>query len=913
MAELSHYGTPRHSGRYPWGSGENPQRNQNLYGKIRTLEKKGYKEAEIAKAMGFKSTTQLRAKKQILKNEVKKDRIAKMYKLRDKGYSKSEIARQLGVTEGTVRKDLKEGTPKKSKLDNLTDTVRKEVDKKKYLDVGKFVESELGTSKESLRTAVEILKNEGYRTHTIKIPQPTNPMQRTTYKVLTKDDVTRSDVWANRDKIQSVDARELKNDVSNLNMLPPVNLKSSRIFVRYAEDGGTAKDGVIEIRQGAKDLTLPNGRTYAQTRIGVEGTHYLKGMAMYSDEIPKGYDIVFNTNKPKGTPMMGEHGVLKEQKTDKDNVFGATVRQYGQDPKTGEWTLMNGPNSKGKNLQQSPINIVNEDSDWEKWSKTLSSQFLSKQYPSVAKEQLKLTYDKRKNEFEEICALSNPTVKKKLLADFADSCDSDAVDLKAAAFPRQSTHVILPLTKIKDDEIYAPNYQNGEKVYLVRYPHEGPFQSPVLTVNNNNEQGQRLLGQAKKAVGISATAAEQLSGADFDGDTVTVIPMRGQNLKVVKPLKGLENYDPKNVYRKLPGDPVTGEDDNFNKQREMGGVSNLITDMHIKGADTEELTRAVRHAMCVIDAEKHNLDWKKSEEDNRIKELKELYQGGANRGASTLISKASSEERLPFVRTEGKTVIDPNTGKKSRMYIDPETGKKLYTEKEERYEVFNEKTGKTETRYNTTKSTKMAETDDAYTLMSKDRTRIEQVYADHANRLKALANQARLEELKTGDISYDREAAKKYAPQVKELDASLRRAELKAPQERRAQAIADVVIKTKIEQNPALKEDKSELKRTRAQAMGSARARLGLTRYDIQISDKQWEAIQSGAVSKTKLERILRRADPKRVRELATPRSQRKLSASTKSQIKAMARRGYTQAEIAEEFGLSTSTVADNL
>lgn len=26
--ELEHYGTPRHSGRYPWGSGENPyQRN----------------------------------------------------------------------------------------------------------------------------------------------------------------------------------------------------------------------------------------------------------------------------------------------------------------------------------------------------------------------------------------------------------------------------------------------------------------------------------------------------------------------------------------------------------------------------------------------------------------------------------------------------------------------------------------------------------------------------------------------------------------------------------------------------------------------------------------------------------------------------------------------------------------------
>ena len=29
---LMHYGTPRHSGRYPWGSGENPyQRNGDFY------------------------------------------------------------------------------------------------------------------------------------------------------------------------------------------------------------------------------------------------------------------------------------------------------------------------------------------------------------------------------------------------------------------------------------------------------------------------------------------------------------------------------------------------------------------------------------------------------------------------------------------------------------------------------------------------------------------------------------------------------------------------------------------------------------------------------------------------------------------------------------------------------------------
>ena len=48
----------------------------------------------------------------------------------------------------------------------------------------------------------------------------------------------------------------------------------------------------------------------------------------------------------------------------------------------------------------------------------------------------------------------------------------------------------------------------------------------------------------------------------------------------------------------------------------MGDVSNLITDMTIKGANNDELARAVRHSMVVIDSEKHNLDVKASARDN---------------------------------------------------------------------------------------------------------------------------------------------------------------------------------------------------------------------------------------------------------------------------------------------------------
>ena len=916
-------GAPVGSGRYPLGSGENPnQHSATMYDRIRALENDGISDKEIAKALGFvnprtgePSTKELRIQKQIARNDAYKARVANVKKLKEHGYANTTIAEKLGVTEGTVRQDLKaieSGKYKQTKIDALAETLRCEVKKRTYLDIGDGVETELGTSKESLRTAVGILEKEGYQQHKFKVNQPTNPKQQTTMLVLTDSTKTWSDARNNRDKIQSPSAKEIRDDISDLKMKPPVSIDPKRVMIRYAEDDGIKKDGVIEIRQGVDDLILPNNRIYAQTRIAVGGTHYLKGMAVYSDNMPDGVDIIFNTNKDKSVPMMGSdknNTVLKPMKNDVDNPFGATVRQYGRD-ETGDWKLLNGAEKVEGKTSQSPINIVNEDPDWDKWSKNLSSQFLSKQYPAVAKEQLKIAYEKRKNEFNEICDLTNPTVKKKLLADFADQCDSDAVNLKAAQFPRQATHVILPLTNIKDNEIYAPNYKQGEPLMLVRYPHEGPFQSPVLINNLNNKEGKKIMGQAQHAVGINANAAEMLSGADFDGDTVVVIPITGQHLKTPGPLKGLQGYDPKVEYKKMPGDPVTAVDDRFNTQQEMGKISNLITDMHIKGASTDEFVRAVRHSMCVIDAEKHNLDWKRSEDENKIKELKEIYQGGANRGASTLISKASAEERLPYVRKDGVTVVNPETGKKSRMYIDPDTGEKLYTKEERSY--VDKKTG--ETKWETTPSTKMYEAKDAYELMSPDRTRIEVVYADHANRLKAMGNQARLELLKTGDIAYNREAAKKYEKEVASLNYQLDQAKLRRPQERRAVAIADVIIKGKIDADPSLKdkENKDKLKKIRAQAIGSTRARLGLTRYDIRPTDKEWEAIQSGAISKTKLEQILLRSDTKRIRELATPKQKRKLAASTVALIKKMAANpDLTQSEIAATLGLSVDTVKE--
>ena len=212
--------------------------------------------------------------------------------------------------------------------------------------------------------------------------------------------------------------------------------------------------------------------------------------------------------------------------------------------------------------------------------------------------------------------------------------------------------------------MYAPNYKNGEKVALIRYPHGGTFEIPILTVNNKQSTAKRMLDNALDAIGINSKVAERLSGADFDGDTVMVIPTGGK-VKVTStpPLKGLEGFDPKLEY----GGKKEGTFKPMkNTQTEMGKISNLITDMTLKGATQDELARAVRHSMVVIDAEKHKLDYKQSEQDNGISALKKKYQGTVDEngryheGAATLISRAKSETSV--LKRKGSPIINKETG-----------------------------------------------------------------------------------------------------------------------------------------------------------------------------------------------------------------------------------------------------------
>lgn len=871
--ELYHYGIKRRSGRYPWGSGAKKSRNaSDFLSTVDVLEKDGFNEKQIAEYFGLQ-TKQLRAYKSNAHNEVRAAKAAMALRLKDKGYSNSEIGRRMGINESSVRSLLDPAiSMRKNASTNTAEMLEKEIASKKYIDVGGGVENQIGVSRNTLDNAVEQLRAKGYTYHYLKVEQ-LGTGKFTSIKVLAAPDVTYKEVKDNQSKVTSPGFYSEDLGQTVVGIKPPSSISSKRILVNYGDQGGSDKDGVIELRRGVKDLDLGAAR-YAQVRVAVDGTHYLKGMAMYSDDIPKGYDVIFNTNKNSSTPKMD---VFKKMKDDPENPFGATIRQKTYIGKDGKEHL-------------SALNIVNEEGDWNTWKKTLSSQMLSKQSTALAKKQLKLAYDIKKEEFDEICSLKNPVIKKTLLDKFADNCDSSAVHLKAAGLPRQASKVILPFPEMKDTEIYAPSYRNGEKVVLIRYPHGGTFEIPELIVNNkSNKKAKGLIGNAQDAVGINPRVAERLSGADFDGDTVLVIPVGKVKIKTSAPLKGLKNFDPKVAYPGYPGMPKPGEKGSgFDKQGKMGDISNLITDMTIKGAPADDIAAAVRHSMVVIDAEKHNLNWRQSYLDNGIANLKAKYQGASNAGASTLISRAKGDKRVPK--------------RKDGYKVDPETGRKIFTETGETYE----KNGKQVVRLQ--KSSKMYETEDAYSLSSG--TAMENTYADHANKLKALANSARKTSLTTKPIPYSPEAKAKYRQEVDSLNAKLNIALKNRPLERKAQLLANERVKLVRQNNPDM--DKDDIKKLKNQALTQARLQTGASKKArlVDITDREWEAIQSGAISTNKLSQIIQNSDLDILKQRSMPRESRGISDAKRARAKMLESNGYTLAEIADSLGVSTGTIS---
>lgn len=906
---LMHYGIERRSGRYPWGSGEDPyQHDRDFLGRIEELKKSGWSETpeNIRDEFGL-TTTQYRAQKALAKDERRALNVATAKSLKEDGLGETEIGRRMGVNESTVRSWLNaESEARMNQAKKTADFIKEQIVKKGTIDVGTGVERELGISKEKMNQALALLEAEGYLVQSGRVEQATNKGQWTTIKAISAPGTDPKDFYkftkgeaniASLNEYVSHDGGETFDK-----FVYPKSMDSNRLMIRYKEDGGIDKDGIVEIRRGVADLSLGNSH-YAQVRILVDGNKYIKGMAVYSDDMPDGVDVVFNTNKSKSIPKME---VLKNIKDDPENPFGSLIKAGGQ-----SYYI-----DKDGNRQLSLINKRADEGDWTDWKDALPSQFLSKQPLQLAKKQLGLAAADKMDEYNEICSLTNPTVKKYLLNKFADECDSAAVHLQAAALPGQKYHVIIPVNSLKDTEVYAPNYENGTKLALVRYPHGGTFEIPILTVNNKNPAARKLLGSdVSDAIGITAKVAERLSGADFDGDTVMCIPTHDKGGKVkiqsTPPLKGLEGFDPKTAYGP---DTYKGRAIKTMKNTgtQMGIISNLITDMTLQGADDDELARAVRHSMVVIDAEKHKLDYKKSEIDNGISALKKKYQTG---GASTLLSRSKGQTSVlkrqgsPLVNMKGKEWYDPNKPEGSLIYK---------TADDASYSVrkVNKKTGEVETvtKYRMQKSTKMAETDDAYSLVSKANTPMERAYADYANKMKSLANQARKEMMNTGKIAYSSTAKATYQQEVSSLMSKLNTALLNAPRERQAQLKANAEINAKKLNNPNMKA--GDIKKASQQALTKYRNQVGSvarSKRSIKITDKEWEAIQAGAISENYLKKILNNTDIETLRERATPRATTTLSQTKINRIKSLSASNYTLSEIAQKLGISTTTVSNYL
>lgn len=978
---IQHYGMPRRSGRYPWGSGEDPyQHDGDFLSRVEQLKSKGWKETpeNIKKEFGL-TTTKYRMEKSICADERKAYVIATAKSLKQDGLNNSEIARKMKVNESTVRGWFEqEQKSRYTKARETADFLKKQIKEKRMIDVGKDVEGELGISKEKLNTALYLLEREGYHVYEGRMPQPTNPSQMTTNKVLCAKDVQHKEIF-DYDKIKNINEYKAKDDGSGFEKKfhYPESMDSKRIKVvlrdEIGPDGltGVQQDGLIQIRRGCPDLDL-QGKKYAQVRILVDGDKYIKGMAVYSDKMPDGYDLVFNSNKTD------RKDAFKSIKNDPENPFGSNIKEtekggqyWYNDPKTGQRKL-------------GLINKRSDEGDWTEWSNALPSQFLSKQSRFMAEKQLNLAKADKQAEFDEIMQLNNPTIKKYYLKKFADSCDSAAVELKAAALPQQRYHVIVPINTLKDDEVYAPQYKPGTKLALIRYPHAGTFEIPILTVTDKNPQGKRVIGtDSIDAVGITAKVAARLSGADFDGDTVMCIPTHDRQGRVkitsTKPLKGLEGFDPQLEYKY--DKVVTDKNGNKHyyragreykpindatKQNEMGKISNLISDMTLAGASEDELARAVRHSMVTIDAEKHKLDIRSSFRENNIEALQKKYQPkfDANGnlvgwgGAHTIISKAKGEVQVPRRRGEGRVNIkgkpwyDPSRPEGSLIYLQAEdkllyrvdsslnkkTGlktvklldggkveydptdpkaRKKYTptmQKDKNGNVYftnPDGTIKYKTKIRTQNSTRMAETDDATSLVSSARHPMEMLYVDYANSMKALANKARLEIYATGNLKYNPTANKIYKAEVESLENKLKEFGKNRPKERAATRYALTEINKLKETNPDI--TNKDLKKMSQRYMTKYRQEVGsIKRSDrnIKITDREWEAIQAGAISENKLKNIISNSDPDSLRARAMPKNRKTVSTAQINRMKALANSNFTLTQIAEKMNLSPSAVS---
>lgn len=942
---LQHIGN-YNSGRYPRGSGEDAyQRHKTETEEFtdtrKKLKAKGLTDDDIRIKLGM-TTTQWRDTITRAKSEETQRMYKEVKSQIDRGVSRKELSEKYGVSLSTIDNyaNMEASTVNKRRsVHQVASVLTDKVEQVKYLDVSEGVEAQLGISKNNLRAAVADVTASGeYKVEKLWIPQVTNPNRNTTVNVLTKADVDRKDLYLKMDEIRPVDFYFDKSNAHSLqNLQTPKSIDSSRVKVRYAipegkpghgteRDGGTM-DGAMFIRPGLKDVNLGKAK-YAQVRIAVDGTHYIKGMALYGDEkdFPKGVDIIFNTNKKDHVPMISNDPnvkpVLKPLKgaLDSANPFGATLKRQapllddkGNPVVNNKLTnLAKKLGNKGPVYENGIVNIVNEEGDWQEWSKSLSAQFLSKQRPSVIKERLDATLKNVDKDYEDIQKITNPVIKKALLDSYSDELESKQVHLKAAAPKGLQSHVILPVPKMKENEVHAPNYNNGDRVILIRHPHGGTFEIPELIVNNKGA-GRKVVGMdSKDAIGIHPKVAAKLSGADFDGDTVLVIPNNSGKFKSSKSLEGLKNFDPSEY---------ADEGKTFKKMTKayrgnaMGVVSNLITDMTMKGATTEEMTRAIKHSMVVIDAEKHELNYLRSEKENNIKELQKKYQ---NHKDNIDYSKLTKFDK---VYRKQRVVVDPEdlakTGKIGGGGSTIISRHKQEVTVDGKWVDIVDANGKTKTVVRNRKKAYLTTMlKDAREYLNPNSSEAEYKYVEYVNELKKRKIAVDKEIPTVKMPKRDPKATIIYKDEVNSLMSKHQEALANAPKERQAQLLATKEVNKYIDSLKAgtpedFKIDKDDLKKYRNQAINGARAKVGAKRKPIIINDDEWDAIQANAISPTKLKELTRHMDDEQLKELAMPRTKATITPMRRNKAIALLNNGYTNAEVANMLGLSPSTISN--
>lgn len=941
---LSHYGMPRRSGRYPWGSGKDPfQHRGDFMTRVTGLRKEGYSDDEIANIMGYENPKELHYQLRLAKEENLRANITAIEEMKARGETYASIAKELGLSnESTVRSMInqKDDRLNKAAIKGTIELLKKTIDEHGMLDVGDGAEYHLGISKDTLYTAIYALTGEGYQFYNSSMRNVTNQDKKFVLSVLAAPDKEYRDAYDYENIYHLYNSDEHSEDGGKTfkKLEYPASMDSKRLQVVFDEEGGSERDGLIEIRPGVKDLSLGDS-TYAQVRILVDDSKYLKGMAVYNDDLPEGIDVRFNSNKSQ---EKGKLGALKDIKEDDpNNPFGSALKlDGGQNHYIGD----DGKEHLGL------VNKTREEGEWANYRQGLSNQFLSKQSPALIKQQLDKSVGEYVDEYNKIQSLTNNALRKYYLEEFAGTCDKTSASLQATSIKGQAWKVILPDPNVKENEIYDPNYPNGTKLALVRYPHGAIFEIPVVTVNNKIASAKKMIGNGVDAVALNKRTADILSGADFDGDTVLTIPYGSGDTKILtaKRPEGLKDYDPKNIYtlpfasdkayrKKLEQYYTMNTKEHKNQtqiaeelgmtkeqvkqlaadskkvmrntQTEMGKISNLIVDMTVKGAPMDEIEKAVKHSMTVIDAEKHCLDYKKSYEDNNIKAIKKKWQLREEYNPETGEYKTTTGAATILTRAHADTQVTKRVGS---PHIDPETGDLIWKQEVQTY--TDPKTGKIKERTTTVKGIDTVR--DANALYGGGGTK-EKLYVDYSNTMKDMARQARLEYLKVPNVKKDPDAAKMYESEVNSLNAKYEAAKRNQPRERQAQMIANAqVIQAKRDAKKAgVKLDSDTIgklaNRTLAEGREEAGARGKQTK--IKISPKEWEAIQAGAISTSRFTQLLKYCDKDVLRSYAMPKKESSLTPSEIAKIRAMLNsptKSYSLADIAQAVGVSTSTVA---